>query len=67
METHKHITRSEEEIDKSKPWGYLDGVAHSEPKTCGVGGLFCLIDKLWYNFKAALGNGTNNFVELRAF
>ena len=53
-----------EVIDKSYPWGYFDGSASGDPKICGAGGVLFIYDDHFYTFKAGLGIGTNNFVEL---
>ena len=54
----------EEVIDKSYPWGYFDGLASGDPKLCGAGGVLFISDDDYFTFKAGLGFGTNNFVEL---
>ena len=54
----------EEVVDKAYPWGYFDGSAAREPKTCGVGGLLFISYEHFFTFKAGLGIGTNNYVEL---
>ena len=53
-------------IDKTYPWGYFDGSAAGEPKVCGPGGVLYFSDVHYFTFKAGLGTGTNNSVELCA-
>ena len=55
-----------ETIDKSYPWGYFDGSAADEPKICGARGMLCFSDDHYFSFKACLGVGTNNSIELCA-
>ena len=54
----------EETIDKYFPWGYFDGSALGDPRTCGAGGLIYFSDEHFVKFKDGLGFGTNNFAEL---
>ena len=53
-----------EVIDKTFAWGFFYGSAAGDPKICGVGGMLFLSDVHFFSFKAGLGVGTNNFVEL---
>ena len=54
-----------ESIDFSFPWGYFDGSVVGDPKVCGARGiLFFFPTNCYISFKAGLGHGTNNFVEL---
>ena len=55
-----------EVIDKTYPWGFFDGSAAGDPVVCGAGGMLLLSDVHYFSFKAGLGLGTNNFVELCA-
>ena len=55
---------SEEIIDKTKPWGFFYGFASGNPQVCGTGVILFLKDDHYFTFKARLGVGTNNFVEL---
>ena len=57
---------TEEIIDKSKPWGFLDGSASGDPHLCGAGGILFIKDDHFFTFKAGLGIGTNNLAELYA-
>ena len=57
---------TEENIDKSNPWGYFDGSAAGDPHICGVGGILFIKDDHYFTFKVGLGIGTNNIVELCA-
>ena len=56
----------EEVTAKSFSWGYFDGSAVGDPKICGAGGNLFITDDHYFSFKAGLGYGTNNFVELYA-
>ena len=56
----------EEVIDRNKSWGFFDGSALGNPKVCGAGGILFLTTDHYITFKAGLGVGTNNFVELFA-
>ena len=53
-------------FDKSYPWGFYDGSAAENLSACGAGGRLYFSDKLSFSFKAGLGAGTNNTVELCA-
>ena len=55
-----------EVIDKSYAWGFFDGSAAGDPIACGARGMLFLSDVHYFSFKAGLGGGTNNFVELCA-
>ena len=55
-----------EVIDKTYAWGYFDGSAVGDPVYCGAGGMLFLSYVHYSSFKAGLGLGTNNFVELCA-
>ena len=57
---------TEEIIDKSKPWGFLDGSASGDPHLCGAGGILFIKDDHYITFKTGLGIGTNNLAELCA-
>ena len=57
---------TEEVIDRTKPWGFFDGSAFGNPKVCGAGGILFLKDDHYITFKAGLGVGSNNYVELSA-
>ena len=57
---------SEEVIDRTKPWGFFYGSTLGNPKVCGVGGILFLKDDHFITFKASLGVGSNNYVELSA-
>ena len=46
--------------------GFFYGSAARDPISCGVGGMLFLSDVHFFSFKAGLGVGTNNFVELCA-
>ena len=46
--------------------GFFYGSAVGDPKFCGAGGMLFLSDVHFFSFKAGLGLGTNNFVELCA-
>jgi ribonuclease HI len=52
----------EEEIDKTRPWGYFDGA--SQNNRCGGGGILYLSDSHHFSMTFGLGMGTNNFAEL---
>ena len=56
-----------EVIDKTFAWVFFYGFAVGDPKVCGAGGMLFLSDVHFFSFKAGLGLGTNNFVELCAF
>ena len=53
-------------INKSYPWGYFDGSAVGESKSCGAGDMQYISKERYFSFKAGLGLGTNNLVELCA-
>ena len=55
-----------ENIDKTNPWGYFDGLAPGDPHLCGAGGILYIKDDHYITFKAGLGIGTNNFAEICA-
>ena len=55
---------TKEVIDKYFPWGYFDGSTASDPKICGASDMLYISDGHYFSFKAGLGFGTNNFVEL---
>ena len=55
-----------EVIDKTYAWGFFDGSAVGDPHICGAGGMLYLSVDHFFTFKAGLGMGTNNFVELYA-
>ena len=57
---------TEEIIDKTKPWGFFDGSASSNPHLCGAGGILYLKEDHYFTLKVGLGIGTNNLVELYA-
>jgi len=50
------------EIDKSKPWGFLDGASQND--LCGEGGLLYLSNDHFFEISFGLGEGSNNFAEL---
>ena len=54
----------EEIIDKTYPWGFFDGSSAGEPKVCGASGMLYFVEDHYFTFKAGLGYGTINFVEL---
>ena len=56
----------EEDIDRTRPWGYFDGATKREQRSCGAGGILHLSKSHWFSFKAGIGEGTNNFMELSA-
>ena len=55
-----------EVIDKSFAWGIFYGSATGDPKICGARGTLYILDEHYFSFKAGLGLGTNNYVELCA-
>ena len=55
-----------ESIDKSFPWGFLDGAAQGDPSLCGVGAVLYLEEGHFFRARWGLGEGTNNKVELMA-
>ena len=55
-----------EEIDKSFPWGYFDGVAQGEPNVCGGGGVLLLTKTHSFQIMSGLEEGSNNYAELMA-
>ena len=57
---------SEEIVDKTKPWSFLDGSASGNLHLCGDGGILYLKEDHYFTFKAGLGVGTNNLAELYA-
>ena len=56
----------EEDIDKSNPWGYFDGLVADDPHLCGAWGVLFIKDDHYFTFKAGLGIGTNNISKLCA-
>jgi ribonuclease HI len=52
----------EEDIDKTKPWGFFDGA--SQNNTCEGGGILFLSDSHYFSLTFGLGMGTNNYAEL---
>ena len=62
----KIISFAVEDIDKSYPWGYFDGSSAGEPKICGARGMIYIANEHFFSFKAGLGIGSNNFVEICA-
>lgn len=56
----------EEVINKEIPWGYFDGAAQGNPTLCGGGAALYFSDQNYITYKEGLGEGTNNFAELRA-
>ena len=51
----------EEEINWTRPWGFFDGAAKGEQRTCRAGGYLSLSNSHWLSFKVGLREGTNNF------
>ena len=56
----------QEQINKEISWGYLDGAAQGNPTLCGGGVSLFFSDQNYITYKEGLGEGTNNFAELRA-
>jgi hypothetical protein len=56
-----HVVQ-EEEIDKSKPWGFFDGA--SQNSVCGGGAILYLSDSHFFKMTLGLGKGTNNYAKL---
>lgn len=54
-----------EVINKSLPWGYFDGSTQGTPTIFGRGVVLYLSEQNWISFQEGLGEGTNDFVELR--
>jgi ribonuclease HI len=52
----------EEEIDKSRPWGFFDGA--SQNFVCGGGAILYLSDSHFFKMSLGLGEGSNNYEEL---
>jgi ribonuclease HI len=52
----------EEEIDKTKPWGFFDGA--SQNNRCGGGGILYFSESHYFTLTSGLGTGTNNYAEL---
>jgi hypothetical protein len=44
-----------EEVDKSYPWGYFDGVAQGDLMSCIGGGVLYLFDSHFFHLKSSLG------------
>lgn len=55
-----------EEIDKSYPWEYFDGVAQGDPTNCGGGKVLHISDSHFFQIKYGLGSDTNNYAEIMA-
>ena len=55
-----------EDIDKSFPWGFFNGVAWGNPTICGGGGVFYLSYEHFFQIQLGLWDGTNNYAELMA-
>ena len=55
-----------EVIDKSFAWGFFDGSVAGEPKIYGAGCMLYISDEHYFSYKAGLGLGTNDYVELCA-
>jgi hypothetical protein len=53
------------EIDNAIPWGFFDGASQGNPRKGRAGVLF-LKEGYSVSFKAALGEGSNNWTELNA-
>lgn len=56
----------EELINQVMPWGFFDGAAGGVPDRCGGGAVLYFDMQNYLFFKAGFGEGSNNFVELRA-
>jgi ribonuclease HI len=54
----------EEVIDRSGSWLYFDGETQGNPLVCGEGGIIYISESHTMKFRAGLGHGTNNFVEI---
>lgn len=53
-------------VDKSYPWGFVDGAAQGDPSLCGVGAVLYLEEGHSLRARWSLGEGTNNKAELVA-